>query len=115
MQNTNGDVRSLLSDPLALVKAPTHDPQAQLVIEDGTDRSMRHCMEPLQRVVGVEGYARGIAHQQQENNVGIWRQNRGTLLHLVEGEIAVVGKVYPACEWLRGPLQDFPSIEFQWW
>src|SRR4029077_9168190 len=100
MQNTNGDARSLLSDPLALVKAPTHDPQTQLVIEDGIDRSVCHCMEPLQRVVGVEGYTRGIAHQQQENNVGIWWQRRDTLLHLIEREIAVVGEVHPACEWL---------------
>ena len=52
MQNTNGDLRSLLSDALALVKAPTHDPQTQLMIEDGIDRSVRHGMEPLQRLVG---------------------------------------------------------------
>ena len=77
-------------------------------------RSVRHCMEPLQRVVGVEGYTRGIAHQQQENNVGIWRQHRGTLLHLVEGEIAVVGEVYPAREWLGCLLKGLLPIVFQW-
>ena len=110
MQNTNGDVRSFLSDALALVKAPTHDPQAQLMIEDGIDRSVRHCMEPLQRLVGVEGYTRGIAQQQQEKNVGIWRQRRDPLLHLIEGEIAVVGEVYPACEWLGCLLKGLLPI-----
>ena len=72
MQNTNGDVRSLLSNPLALVKAPTHDPQTQLVIEDGIDRSVRHCMETLQRLVGVEGYTRGIV----EARSFIWSKER---------------------------------------
>ena len=66
MQNTNGDVRSLLSNPLALVKASTHDPQAQLVIEDGIDRSMRHCWRRCSASSAVEGYARGIAHSNRK-------------------------------------------------
>ena len=64
MQNTNGDLRSLLSGPTDLVEAPTHDAQAQLVLKHGIDRSIRHCVEALQRLVGVESYSRSIAQQQ---------------------------------------------------
>ena len=53
MQNTNCDLRSFLPDKVALVKAPTHDPEAELVIENGVDRSLRHCMKALcQRMFG---------------------------------------------------------------
>ena len=113
MQNTNGDIRSFLSDTLALVKPPTHDPQAQLVIEDGVDRSVRHCMEALQRLIGIEGYTCGIAQQQQKKNVGIWRQRRDPLLHLVEGEITVVGELDPACEWLGCLLEVLLPMVFE--
>ena len=68
------NIRSLLSDTFALVKAATYDPQAQLMIKDGVDRSVRHCMEALQRLVGIESYTCGIAQQHEKKNVGIWRQ-----------------------------------------
>ena len=53
MQNANGDLRSFSSDTFALVKAPTHDPKAQLVIEDGVDGRVCDLMETLQRLVGI--------------------------------------------------------------
>ena len=53
-------VRRFLSDTVALVKAPTHNPQAQLMIKDGVDRSVCDLMETLQRLVGIVGYTRGI-------------------------------------------------------
>ena len=74
MQNTNSDLGSFLSDTLALVKPPTYNPQAHLMIKDAVDRSVRDCMQALQRLVGIESYTCGITQQQQEKNVGIWRQ-----------------------------------------
>src|SRR5205085_2051589 len=100
MQNANGDLRRFLSDTVALVQAPTHDAQAELVIEDGVDRSVRYRMELLQRLVGIQGNTCGIAQQQEKKDIGIWWQRRDSLLHLVEGEIAVVGEFNPSCEWL---------------
>src|SRR5512132_35115 len=68
------------------------------MIEDAVNWSARHGMEPFQRLVGIDGYPSGITKQEEKKNVGIWRQRRDPLLHLLEGEIAVVGEVYPACE-----------------
>ena len=48
--------RSFLPDALALVKAPTHNSEAQLMIEDGVDGSVCHRMETLQRLVGIVGH-----------------------------------------------------------
>ena len=75
--------------------------------------ALRHCMEALQRLVGIEGYTRGIAQQQEKKNVGIWRQRRDPLLHLVKGEIAVVGELNPACEWLGCLLEGLLPKMFE--
>jgi hypothetical protein len=75
------------------------------MIEDAVNWSARHGMEPLQRLIGVEGHPSGIAQQQEKKNVGIWRQRRDPLLHLLEGEIAEVGEVNPAREWFGGLLK----------
>ena len=114
MQNTNSHLRSFLSDTVALVKAATHDPQAQLVIENRIHRCVRHCMKALKRLVGIESYTRGIAQQQEKKNVGIWRQLRDPLLHLVEGQVAVVGELNPACEWLDCLLEGLLPKMLEW-
>src|SRR5512132_926824 len=84
------------------------------MIEDAVNWSARHGMEPFQRLVGIDGYPSGITKQEEKKNVGIWRQRRDPLLHLLEGEIAVVGEVYPACEWLGCLLKGLLPIVFQW-
>src|SRR3954451_2190138 len=113
MQNANGDSCSCLPDAVALMKAPTHYSQAQLMIEDGIHRSVRYCVEALQRLVGIDGYTRCIAQQQQEKDVGIWRQRRYSLLHLLEGKIAVVGKLNSTCERLGCLFEDLLPNMFE--
>src|SRR4051812_7560664 len=70
------------------------------MIEDAVNWSARHGMEPLQRLIGIDGYSSGITEQEQKKNVGIWRQCRDPFLHFLEGEVAEVGEVNPAYEWL---------------
>ena len=85
------------------------------MLENGINWSVRHRMEPLQRLIAVEGHTCGIAKQQEKKNVGVWRQRRDPLLHLLEGEIAEVGEVNPTCEWFGCLLKhalpnDVPAV-----
>src|SRR4029077_15787509 len=66
--------------------------------EDAVNWSARHVMEPLQRLIAIDGYSSGITKQEEKKNVGIWRQPRDPLLHLLEGKIAEVSEVNPGCE-----------------
>ena len=56
MQNANSDLSRFPSDTLALVKPPTYNSQAQLMIKDAVDRSACDFMQALQRLVGIESY-----------------------------------------------------------
>src|SRR4029077_3274637 len=66
--------------------------------EDAVNWVACHCREPLHRLIRIDGYSSGITKQEEKKDVGIWRQRRDPVLHLLEGEIAEVGEVNPGCE-----------------
>src|SRR3979490_1577394 len=68
--------------------------------KDGVDGSAGDLMELLERLIGIDGHAFDIPKKHEKKNVGIRRQRRDALQHLVKGKVAVKSQLDAAREWL---------------
>src|SRR5262245_716251 len=74
VENPDRDPGGFLSLGLGLIKAPTGNSVAELMLVNAVDRRVRDRVNLPEHLVPVVGYSTRIAHHQYVENERMWRQ-----------------------------------------